>query len=300
MSDYLTRMVERATGREPAVRPLVPVSFAPRPEGLEVPEVSHHVGVAEKMDGRSRVSKQSETEATLGRIVSEGARNIEGKVTDSFQPMASPEDMPYLKQTAPAPRATLPAEENENDPALPGKVLAPKHSTQTALVHQAAAAVGFVPENQARPSSAPDEAVTSPHAEAGEPDVFQEALQQLHRRKAQQTMGLIFPEEEPVTPSQLSDLTGNVTTSRAVALSAYVQHGAADVAAHGRMPVQVPEKTSLTLGEAAPKPPTIKVSIGRVEIRASAPPAVPAEIQSPSMPKISLDEYLRKQPGGNR
>lgn len=300
MSDYLTRMVERATGREPVVRPLVPVSFAPRPEGLEVPEVGHHVGVAEKMDGHSKVSKQSDTEAALGQSVSEGARSIEGKGAESFQPPASQENMPYLKQPVPAPRATLPAEEDGNNPAVPGKVPTPKSTTQDASVHQAVAAVGFVPEIERRPSSVPGEAVTTPHAEAGEPDVFQEALQQLLRRKAQQSVDLKITEIEPENLFREGDPTVDVTMSRSVVLSAYVQHGAADVAAHGRMAVQVPEKKSLALGEAAPKPPTIKVSIGRVEIRTSAPAAVPAETQAPSTPKISLDEYLRKQPGGTR
>lgn len=300
MSDYLTRMVERATGREPGVRPLVPVSFVPRPEGLEVPEVGHHVGVAEKKDGRSSVPKR-ETEAALGQIVSEGAKSIEGKVADSFQPMASPEDMPYLKPSAPAPRATLAAEENGNDPAVPGKVRVPNSTTQDALVHQAAAAVGFVPENQARPSSAPDEAVTTPQAEAGETDVFQEALQQLHCRKVQKTMGLIFSEEEPVHPFEPGDATGDVTTSRAASSSTSSLQEVAGVAqAPGRLSLQVPEKKSVALEEVALKPPTIKVSIGRVEIRASASAKVPAETQVPVMPKLSLDEYLRKQPGRTR
>ena len=300
MSDYFTRMVERATGKEPVVRPLVPVSFAPRPEGLKVPEVGHHVRMAGTKDWRSKVSERSEAAAALGQIVFEGARNIEGKAADSFQPVAFPEGMPSLKQSAPAFYATLPAEENENGPAAQEAVFAPKTTTQDVSVHQTAAATGFVPGSEARPSSGPDEAVTTPHAKAGELDVFQEALQQLHRRQARKTIGLIFSEEERVNTSQPGNPTGDAATSRAVASSAYVQHEAAGVAAHGRMPGQVPEKKSLALGEAAPKPPTIKVSIGRVEIRASAPAAVPAETQAPSMPKISLDEYLRKQPGGNR
>jgi hypothetical protein len=48
----------------------------------------------------------------------------------------------------------------------------------------------------------------------------------------------------------------------------------------------------------APAPPTINVTIGRVEVRASAP-AKRAESARPAAPKLSLEEYLRGRSRGN-
>lgn len=52
-------------------------------------------------------------------------------------------------------------------------------------------------------------------------------------------------------------------------------------------------------GETAP--PTIRISIGRIEVRAAAPqPPATARPASPPAAKVSLDDYLRKQSGGAR
>lgn len=47
--------------------------------------------------------------------------------------------------------------------------------------------------------------------------------------------------------------------------------------------------------------PTIRVSIGRIEVRAVQPPAIqPAQPISPPAPKLSLDDYLRRRNGGQQ
>lgn len=48
-----------------------------------------------------------------------------------------------------------------------------------------------------------------------------------------------------------------------------------------------------------PAPPTINVTIGRVEVRASAPAKRAAESTRQAGPKLSLDEYLRERSKGN-
>jgi hypothetical protein len=45
------------------------------------------------------------------------------------------------------------------------------------------------------------------------------------------------------------------------------------------------------------EPPIIRVTIGRIEVRAAAPPAPPLETVAPPKPKMSLDEYLRQHNG---
>jgi hypothetical protein len=49
-----------------------------------------------------------------------------------------------------------------------------------------------------------------------------------------------------------------------------------------------------------PIAPTIRVTIGRIEVRAVMPPAMPAKERTRPAPKLSLDEYLRSQNGGKR
>ncbi|MBC8028997.1 MAG: hypothetical protein H7Z16_02710 [Pyrinomonadaceae bacterium] len=44
-------------------------------------------------------------------------------------------------------------------------------------------------------------------------------------------------------------------------------------------------------------PPIIRVTIGRIEVRAAAPPTPPLETAPPPKPKMSLDEYLRQHNG---
>jgi hypothetical protein len=51
--------------------------------------------------------------------------------------------------------------------------------------------------------------------------------------------------------------------------------------------------------QAPPQPPTIEVTIGRIEVRAVTPPPAPAPPpQRQAPPKMSLDDYLRAQSGG--
>lgn len=61
--------------------------------------------------------------------------------------------------------------------------------------------------------------------------------------------------------------------------------------AHARLPSEHPQME-------APAQPTINVTIGRVEVRASAP-AKRADAARPSAPKLSLEEYLRGRSKGN-
>ena len=44
-------------------------------------------------------------------------------------------------------------------------------------------------------------------------------------------------------------------------------------------------------------PPVVRVTIGRIEVRAVMPPSPPVEISGRSAPKLSLDEYLRQHNG---
>ncbi len=46
-----------------------------------------------------------------------------------------------------------------------------------------------------------------------------------------------------------------------------------------------------------PGPPTIRVTIGRIDVRAVTPPSPPVQPTAPTQPKLSLEEYLRQHNG---
>jgi hypothetical protein len=65
--------------------------------------------------------------------------------------------------------------------------------------------------------------------------------------------------------------------------------------------VRFAERRSDRLENMTPSsPPTIRVTIGRVDVRAIMPPPTPVRQAKPTTPKVSLDEYLRVRRGGQR
>jgi hypothetical protein len=65
-----------------------------------------------------------------------------------------------------------------------------------------------------------------------------------------------------------------------------------DQVAHHTLPPIATQPTAI-------EPPTIHVTIGRIEVRA-IPPAAPAKRSTPSSSALSLDDYLRARDGGKR
>lgn len=62
---------------------------------------------------------------------------------------------------------------------------------------------------------------------------------------------------------------------------------------------QQPQKQQKIQAVEQPVPPTIKVKIGRIEVRANtSEPRTNSPVQSPKPPRLSLDEYLRSNSGG--
>jgi hypothetical protein len=63
-----------------------------------------------------------------------------------------------------------------------------------------------------------------------------------------------------------------------------------------------PEEHAMVFPEAPPSPPVIRVTIGRVEVRASLPPTSPQPLSSKVRPgaALSLDDYLKRRNEGQR
>jgi len=71
-----------------------------------------------------------------------------------------------------------------------------------------------------------------------------------------------------------------------------------------RSPMRPPHETSagksLQHTNTAHPAPVIRVTIGRIDVRAVLPPAQPPRQTTPARPKLTLDEYLKQRNGGRR
>jgi hypothetical protein len=114
--------------------------------------------------------------------------------------------------------------------------------------------------------------------------------------------------EAPALPSGTGDPleTGEVTSKSEIVPAHSAAQGAAPVIVPRIVRHQPDQRQENSLGEArvlAPEPPapTIKVAIGRIEVRAVTPPA-PAQRETPARPEpmLSLDDYLTQRNGGRR
>lgn len=62
--------------------------------------------------------------------------------------------------------------------------------------------------------------------------------------------------------------------------------------------VSLPESVTSSVPIAKTEPPTVNVTIGRVEVRAIAPSSPPRQSPKPPTPNLSLEDYLRSGNGG--
>lgn len=58
-------------------------------------------------------------------------------------------------------------------------------------------------------------------------------------------------------------------------------------------------RSQLRAANTLPSEPTVQVTIGRIEVRAT-PPASPMNVARPAAPKMSLEDYLKTRSGGNK
>jgi hypothetical protein len=61
--------------------------------------------------------------------------------------------------------------------------------------------------------------------------------------------------------------------------------------------VSMPRRSARSKPNAPPSPPTIQVTIGRVEVRATRPPAAIKPLPPRATPQLSLEDYLRSRSG---
>lgn len=130
-------------------------------------------------------------------------------------------------------------------------------------------------------------------------DIFQQASRSVQRRTERQNSGLLVAGEEG-SPRPAGEGTAAVETERTASSPARFDGMLSRRAPHRDQPLPRlgANGGSTQAGEAAP--PTIRISIGRIDVRAIAPQPAPQKAAPPPSPKVSLDDYLRKQSGGAR
>ncbi len=301
MPDFLTRLVERARGTAPTARPLVAPSFSPatepRPDRPQLVATDESVEAeaagapARHNAGRHRFpappdSRPLEEDAQLyGRDEDADTSSHAPRQTLPPLPISTPTRRTASQHTesaanAPTERATTRQRESQpatnvrvteiellmprNDPATtppPGRQ--PQPRSPSALDTRA-------PEVAApQTPPPPSQPASTDHASSARVNADETSSRQSGQR-----------DEPAASTNNVAPHVIHVNTVRREVISS-----SQNESSQAREPV-------------VESPPTVHVSIGRVEVRAVAPqrPAAP-RVETRPAPRMSLDEYLRAQSG---
>ncbi len=282
MSDYLDRLVSRSLAPAAEVRPRVPSVFESRSgpailppnAGLEVNEESITTTLAPSVKDSPA---STGPESLVPSVVSAVAPRPGPPTTAAESPVAPrPLAHPEITVAPPSPVARAPAEA-AHDPAAIRPAVSPSLSPETRPTFTP-------PPNRAPPLDTPPAVVTrsepspvsfpvAPRVEAKtlEPPAFAPIVRPVLR-----------PQESAVTPQIRPSVTLRET------------------------PASGPQ-TARRTGAAAQPPsaatspqPSIQVTIGRVEVRASSPASPPLPARVKKEPALSLESYLRRRAEGGR
>jgi hypothetical protein len=338
MSDFVSQLAERAMGTAPVVQPLIPSIFAQEPaghltgpEGEPAPEDPYRAPRPQTPpdtpthvpDEAGPQNQEPDTDITPPP----SAPDTVLSAPSSQAPPSGQEDLdapeapgPPLRQRAadePGPLETgmeSMQEGRQTLSSIPPKSLAPRSGPRRESRN--IVAEGRTPLSELRFEPAPR--VESSPARR---DV-EEAPQQLVPKDApsnsfvaEQGQAMLRPAmlaqvatEAPAPPSRSDGLdeTSEVTPMSEIVRATSATQRSATVVVPRIVPHQPgqqeetgPRETSVPAPE--PPAPTIKVAIGRIEVRAVTLPA-PARREAPARPGplLSLDEYLEQSNGGHR
>jgi len=288
MSDYLTSLVQRARGETGAVRPIVQPVFAPvRADlpslpGIATPEIPAAAP-------RTRAAARS---AEAGPLPAEQSGPDDPR-------SAAPPLHPAASRLSPTPLPPTTAE-LQPSPALQYAVEHPTSANSPLSVAQHDSLAGLdAVLSPAEPSQAPAVAPLPTPARAGMPAIdspVQQGTGELSVRRAREDA----PDSESVTatPRPTAQVAARRQAGRTPASEQIIP-----VPREPDRPAARPAVASspwVAAGnQAAGPPPTIRVSIGRIEVRAvlPAPPPPPPPVAAPAAPLVTLDAYLRERTG---
>ena len=362
MSDFVTRLAERAMGMAPVVQPLIASMFAPEPAGglMEPEDETATVPEVQDLTPRAQTPPETPMPAPQNEEPDTGVTPL------SDAPDAAPPARPAPSKQAPAsgqedldatdtpgppmrPRAAAEPgpletgmesmqEDRQTSSSIPPTPFAPGSGSRTSFP-EASEPSG----RQVLPRRNPRrESLTTADGRNPLPGLRFESAPRVEsapeRRDVEETPRLLVPKDSPSSshaadygqqhamlspttalaePARVTDEapapppgagdpleTGEVTPKSEIVQAHRAVQGAATVVVPRivrHQPDQREESGPRETSVLAPEPPapTIKVAIGRIEVRSVTPPA-PARRETPARPgpPLSLDDYLAQRNGG--
>jgi hypothetical protein len=301
MSDYLTSLVQRARGETGAVRPIVQPVFAPgradlpsRPAGT-LPDLAEPDAPMPAPPTRATIDP-----AVAGQVPANAPLRPEQAALGD--PLASPPRTPAAaKRVSPTPLPDTAAEpqppsELEHLVEVERTIIA----TQPPSVARAEASTG--------PQAAPLPVAVTPLPIAEVPTAMP-AFDQPEQQATDEPSQSLRPASQDApdsasvreTPRPAAHVAARRGTGQALAGEQIIPvPRGADRPASRPAAAQAPGWAGTGNQPPAPlAPPAIRVSIGRIEVRAvmPAPPPPPPPVAAPAAPLVTLEAYLRERTG---
>jgi hypothetical protein len=284
MPDFITRLAERALGVARVVQPVMPPMFAPEPigdsTGLEWDsEATTSPGDLNQPQAPSAQETSPAQDVPPGRPADAAMAQQEEQSGDALSSATpgSPRGIPesrsgpsHLSESGSPERGTMTGKEDQRD-----------SSWTTARHHQTP------PETLHRVEPGPTRR-DLPFGPLSAEDESGEAVFRPFRTLPDRGQG------ETLLPVPSSGAQASLDTSEDVPPSIaprMVRHQLDGYLERGPQETRVPAPESSA--------PAIRVTIGRIEVRAITPPPVPPAPARPG-PELSLDDYLKQHNGGQR
>jgi hypothetical protein len=307
MADFLQRVAQMALGAAPAIAPLVASRYAPDAQGVEPELLQHEVMREARVPVANRTAATTRREADTTVAPHPGRNAVAMDRGDAVAPRIVPPDATdaAVRDAAavsalavPHAQRRLTVEQARSHAADHGAHVARREADDTARVTAPPAPYDVVEQVAALSATNENGPRLALHPDSRRPPVAIEP----HEADAARRDRPDLAERDPTRPgapepAQPVPDAGEDRRARAPA---------ARPAPEWRAPPPPTAASSLarapaTLPHEAEVPhPSVRVTIGRVEVRAVAPPVPPLEVPVAPAPRLSLDEYLRQYGGRPR
>jgi translation initiation factor IF-2 len=302
MSDYLTSLVQRARGETGAVRPIVQPVFASMRADLPSMPAGTMTGLTESEAPAPAPRARGAARPTeAGRVPAPPPLPPEQSTLNDPQtplPLAGP----AANRISPTPPPPTPAGPQQ-EAALQDAVKRPMSANSTQSVAQTDSLIrpqvapSPLPIGQSQaPAVAP---LPVPEARTAMPSIDQ-PMQQGTGELSVRSAALAAP-AAPIreTPRPVAQVAAGKPASARPISEQIIPVPRQPERAATRPAAPAGRATTATQAPAPPAPPPIRISIGRIEVRAVllAPPPPPAPVAAPAAPLVTLDAYLRERTG---
>ncbi|HEX9990083.1 MAG TPA: hypothetical protein VGE45_16620 [Chloroflexia bacterium] len=315
MTTYLTSLVKRALGEGPAVRPVLPPSWPTPPGAWDTP--------FREIPAEAQAEPSPPSRARRTAYVMPEVDPISGPASLPRAPLSHVAERPAEQPATPTPmheeRRTHPGTSPEPFPTPPPPQAEQPHAT----AHDATREIPRPPTSDVLPAPRVDDPA-SPVAQPRPPEMAPVITPAQAPAPPMSLSGARVPRPDvPVEPAIRQDAATPVNTEGSVVPATaqtlpLVQQAAPPVAITPRPAseriVPVPQESNPRMTHPAgtmsparhgartqppppPAPPTIRVSIGRIEVRAVMPPAPTPAPAPPAAPMLTLEAYLRERTG---